>query len=502
MKRKSLVPISCVLVLFLTCNSAMAQTELPTTDKQYHERINQLWNQNKTRYEDMIKGSGNNPRILYNIQAETKNLLKYAGYSRKYALVGELSGLYLHALNTLTETDQYLYAYYPDSQRLSVHPLDKKYRMWVDKEKPIGREIILDSSQFLYSVSDTVSIIADVKKDERTPIMNEALNKFIPLLVEHYNRWIFNKPGPFQVRGWSSCRYNGQYVPSGMNHQEFITKKLERTLANGKSPAYCNAVQDIDMFIIAGVANILTVYKKDEGLVPITPEEFKKLLSYVKLGAKLLESRFSYTQLKNFAGEPVVGAIFDRGAGDEHPDVAYAGYSGQERPKTPSVDKSQYRGKNIGWDLSHARRFVHVFDSLIKSKEILGLAFPTKSLLEEMANQFVYATFNRDFKKPLFTNFMDGTNGWYRVDYEGRKGFGYGPWKMSMSVIEGGYGFWSVYNTDIQKVFVSFMDMVKSSDPDIRKHVIDHYSVFGKTNHPRAQSVLMQFLPSLCFMYK
>ncbi len=502
------------VVLFLACISCTAHAEQTFTDNQYHEQIRQLWNQKKVQYVKFVKNSGEEPNNLYVIQAQTNNLLKYAGYCQKYALLDELCGLYLQSLETLTESDRYLYLYYPGSPRLSVHPLDKKYRMWVDKQKPVGQEIILYSAQFLYLLSDTVRIIADIKKDKRTPIMKEALNKFIPLLIEHYDRWIYGTPGPFQVRGWS-CRFDGKYVPAAMNHQEFITKKLVNRLGNGESPAYCNAVDDTDMWILAGVANVLAVYKKHQDLVSITPEEYKKLLIYVKTGTKLLESRFSYTKLKNFDGMPVVGAVFEAGARDESSGYAFARYNGQEFPKNPSTDKSRYRGKNVGWDLSHARRFVHVFDTLMKSKESLGLEFPTKELLGKMANQLVYGTFNRDFQKPLFTNFMDGTNGWYRVDNSGQSGFGYGPWDMSLYVFEGGYGFWSIYNDDLKRIFLGFLDMLDSKDPAIRKHIIEHYETNcwrqykrsrdfgyqdGDEENRHTRSLFIQMLPSMCFM--
>ncbi|MBP9014448.1 MAG: hypothetical protein KBG22_12650 [Smithella sp.] len=514
MKRKIFFLMFCFIILFPLFASAAVQMGLPITEQQYHEQIHQLWNQKKTQYIEMLKKSGEDPTILYNIQAETNNLLKYAGYCQKYELIDELSSLYLKALDTLIITDQYHYAYYPGSPRLSVHRLDKKYRMWVDSQKPIGQEIILESSQFLYLLSDLVSIIADIREDKRTPAMKNAIAKFIPLLIEHYDRWIFNTPGPFQVRGWG-CRYNGQHVPTTMNHQEFLKRKLERKLGNGKSPSYCNAVQDIDMWIIAGVVNILTVYKQEERLVPITPEKYRKFLSYIKTGVNLLESRVSYTKLKNFDGRPVAGALLGAGEWDELNTYEYSGYNGQEFPNPIITDKSRYRGKAVGWDLSHARRFVHVFGTLLKSRDILGLNFPINDLMEKMANQLVYGTFNRDFKKPLFTNFMDGTNGWYRVGYAGKSGFGYGPWDMSISVLTGGYGFWSRYNNDMQKVLVALNDVLKSNDPEIRKHVIRHYETtdwnknvrthrhdFKRLNDSRTQSVLIQFLPSLCFINK
>jgi len=167
----------------------------------------------------------------------------------------------------------------------------------------------------------------------------------------------------------------------------------------------------------------------------------------------------------------------------------------------------------VGWDLSHARRFVHVFETLLRNKELLNLEFPTKTLMEKLANQLIYGTFNRDFKKPLFANFMDGTNGWFRVGYNGRIGYGYGPWDMSIAVLTGGYGFWAKYNKDVDAVFCSLQKMLESNDPDVRKHVIEHYEEnywlhykrfrlfnFQDKENPNTQSVLIQFLPSLCNM--
>lgn len=514
MKKKILSLMISFLLSFIISIPALADVILPTTEKQYHEQIDKIWKKQKARYQLLISKSSDNPRILYNIQGETNNLLKYAGYCKKYALLDELSGLYLRSLNTLKTTDQYVYEYFPQNKRLSVHTLDKKYRMWVNDAKPVGQEVILDSSQYLYLLSDVVSIIVDIEKDKRTPMMREALNKFIPLLVEHYQRWIFNKPGPFQVRGWG-CRYNGEYVPSGMNHYDFVNKKMYYRLGNGTSPAYCNSVRDLDMWIIAGVTNVLAVYKKEKNLVPITPEEYSRLLNYVQIGAKLIESRFSYSRLRSFENNQVIGALFQPGTGEEHPDRAFVGYNGQEFPQTTPLNKIKYRKKGVGWDLSHGRRFVHVFETLFKNKDILGLNFPTKDHMVKMANQLNYATFNRDFKKPLFTNFMDGTNGWYRVDFSGRKGFGYGPSDMSISVLTGGFGFWSKYNNETQKVFGSIINMLKSKDPEIRKHVINHYETnvwkqykrerefdFEKTDDSKTLGILIQFLPPLCFMYQ
>jgi hypothetical protein len=508
----SFIILSVCLELIFCSDTTMAQVVETTTAKQYHEQIDLLWIQKKNQYIEMMKKSADDPKILYNIQVETNNLLKYAGFCQKNSLLDELCDLYLRAFDTLTRTDQYLFTYYPDGSKLTVHQLDKKYQMWLDKRKPLGQESILSSAQFLYALSDAVSIIVDIKKENRTPIMQEALKRFIPLIIGHYNRWIFQTPGLFQVRN-SNCRLDGEYVQTGMNHFELINKKLDRKLANGKSPAYCNAVTDTDIWIIAGAVNILCIYTKDKSLVPVASADYIKLLNYVKTGVKLIQSRFIYRDVKNLAGLPVKGAIFEPGDGND-PGYEFAGYTGEEFPKTISSFKTNYKAKDISWDLSHARRFVHVFETLMKSKDVLGLDFPTEDHMERMVNQLIYGTFNRDFKKPLFTNFMDGSNGWYRVGYDKREGFGYGPWDVSIAALTGGYGFWSRYNNDVQKVFLAIMEMLKSNDPEIRRHVVEHYETthwnnyqrtpdndFSKPDDPKTQSVLIQLLPSLCFMY-
>lgn len=506
MHRKVIHYTVFIFILIAFFSQVKAETNICNN---YHEQINKLWNKKKPYYMDMIIKSGENPYNLYNIQNETNNLLKYASYCRNLSLIDELCELYLESMNTLSRVDQYVYFYYPGSARLSIHPLDKEYRMWLGKQKPLGEESILVSSQFLYLLSEVASTIVDIKKENRSPMMEAGLKEFVPLLVEHYHRWILATHGPFQVRGWG-CRFHGKYVLSGMNHFEFLQKKLDKKLGDGQSPAYCNAVTDTDMWIVAGVANLLTVYQKEKTLLNISSKEYNKLLRYVKNGVILLESRFSYTALKDFSGKPVNGVLFDAGVWDEHPSYTFAGYQEKNYPKCSYKDQLNYRGKGVGWDLSHARRFVHVFETLLKNRDVLNLEFPTRSFMEKMANQLVYGAFNQNIKKPLFTNFMDGTNGWYRVGYSEKKGFGYGPWDMSIAVIDGGYGFWSKYSNDIKKVYSALVQMLKSDDPEIRMHVIDHFEInhwsqfkrtrdlnFKDENNPYTQSILLQFFPSL-----
>jgi predicted Zn-dependent protease with MMP-like domain len=122
--------------------------------------------------------------------------------------------------------------------------------------------------------------------------------------------------------------------------------------------------------------------------------------------------------------------------------------------------------ENIGWDLSHARRFVNVFQTLYETKDYLGLNFPGDNILKMFANQFAYRVFNGDFEYPLFSNYFDGTNGWYRVDYDKRKNFGYGPSDMSITAYSGGFMFWKDYNPDIKIIANSLYALIHTSNQE------------------------------------
>lgn len=150
-------------------------------------------------------------------------------------------------------------------------------------------------------------------------------------------------------------------------------------------------------------------------------------------------------------------------------------FSESTTPLEKNLRKPSGRRFNVGWDISHAGRFVHVFNTLYKNREVTGTGFPDRKFMEELTNQFLYGVFNGDFKKPLFTNFMDGTNGWYRVGYNGRLGYGYSPWSMSFAALTGGYAFWMEYNNDIERLYYALLKMIISENPEIRRHVMEYY---------------------------
>lgn len=402
-------------------------------DQAYIAKLHTLWGQRKKTYIDWI--AANN---LYDVQEESNSLLIYA--ANDYWLLDEMLSVYLGAINTLVITDQYQFYYYQQSG-YSTHTLLRPCRMWLKS----GIEELISISQFLYLIADALNIVSKIGNKSATMI--QFTDAFKPVLIDHYQRWIFDPVGPFQVRGWG-CWYSAtnEYVQTAMNHYTFLTKMLNRDL--GDSTSYCNSVGDTDMWIIAGVAKLAATF----------PEITHCYTDYIDLGVSLLKSRMTTSSLTNLNGTTVQGNNFDIGVWDDHPDYAYAGYTCQAYPTTP-VHKV-----GTAWDISHARRFVNVFQALYDNKAALGLTWPSLSAMQRLANQFVYGTFNRNFETPLFTNFMNGDNGWYRVGYAGQPNFGYGPYDLSDAAITGGYAWWGKYNADIRTLYAKLETMINSTD--------------------------------------
>lgn len=482
-----------------------------------HGEILAAWDARRDAIRSDVQGSDTTPYNLYNVQITTNPLFSYALRRQNETLTHELLETYLGATSTLDSTDRYMFYYFPGSPRESEHQLDRVYRMWLNQD---GWESVLSSVQFISLVCQAMYSITSTEISERSALMTEFVDSFAPVVEDHFQRLVLGvtvddtiaEAGPFQVYGWG-CTYGGEPVERGMNHRARTQKLLDRTLGDAESHGYCNAVQDTDLWLYAGVAQYVAAHLADGVSVPISPENFNAYLSYLEMATMLLSSRVTFDQTLDFGGDLVTIAHFDRGAWDDYGNYAYSGYDNLTVfPDTSEGSLDRVAADDVGWDVSHARRFVEAFDALHAHRHELELSFPTTEYMEAMAATFAYNVFNGDFERPLFTNFMDGTNGWYRVEYSDRNGFGYGPWDMSIAAMRGGYGFWMELNADLIDVFTASYQMFLSSDPSIRQHVMERYERSFWNNYERTSQFdftdssdpgtvrhKMEFYPSLCF---
>jgi hypothetical protein len=422
--------------------------------------IDQILKARKSSFIDQMRTDLRNAgtQVLYDIQVLTQNLLRTCDEAGGYKRLDELCDIYLVAHEYLISSKRYKMQM---GSALEEFDLNPAMRMWLSKDKI---ESLLDSSQFLYLLSSAIRIISKIPKGSRSSSMKEMVRLFPSVIIkDHYKRWIFGE-GVFQVLGWG-CN-DGRF-----SHLQFLQCKLNREFGKRTAHCYCNAVTDTDMWILAGVAELLAAHKHSPAEIEISGEDYKRLLQYMEVGIQLLASRVTERKVKDRKGTLVIAANFDLGAWDDHGDYAYAGYRGESFPK----EADRRPPANVGWDISHARKMVHAFNSIYENKQITGQSFPTKDLMKRMANEFAYVVFNGDFEFPLFTNFTDGTNGWYRALYAGREGFGYPPYGLSVAAITGGFGFWAEFNSEIAKIDIGLWNMINSDAQKVSEHKRRNY---------------------------
>ncbi len=435
---------------------------------------------------------------LYNVQMYTNLLFDYAYQHRDFDILEQLAELYMIPLDFLEEVGQYWF-YKGGLPCFVLLPLEAPSRMWLNKrgikkdeeseEKiPIQFEMILHSSQFLYLLSHAIHCFVSIPVSERRNRMQAFIDQYTPVVEDHYKRWVLadngstglsDSVGVFQTKDWGCS--NGRF-----NHKQFLEKKLNREFGDLDPNPRCNVLLDSDMWIFSGAVELLAAQKKDPGLFSMTAEQEKGYLDYFSVACRLLEDRLVETSLKDFDGADAVGYNFDPGTRRLYDDMRYAGYTGSVFPEDNSEDKENPRiiidpadhpvPDNISIDTGHGRRFVQVFETLYRNRSITQQVFPSKEVLKRLANQVAYRIFNGDSREPLFSNYFDGSNGWYRVNYSKRDRFGFAPWDMSLNWIECGFGAWKKYQPAIKEVTDAVWNMIKSTDdPDIEKFKFDHY---------------------------
>ncbi|WP_298314760.1 hypothetical protein [uncultured Aquimarina sp.] len=463
--------------------------------------IKNIWHNNKDVFLNNINDNliQNNTEWINITSEQTMNLLVYAHTTKNYMLLDEIAGIYLTAYphlslitgKTLTSSGVVFCEFEFQSP---------KY-IWKHQNSDIdGYENILNSSQFLFTLSRTIHYALLIPENERNTLQN--LNNFIsnysPVIIEHYNRWL-TEDRSFQVKRESGC------ISGCFNHKEFLEHKLNNTL--GDLGSFCNSVSNVDLMIVAGIAEILTSNSINPSDIGLLEDIELRFLEHVDLGTRLIEGRlFNNATLLDLLGNPLDGVIFDVNNGrSDHNDYQYAGNT------DPTCPPSLVPVENISIDISHQRRFVHVFESLYVNKHVTNQSFPDVYMMQKLSNQFMYGVFNKDFEKPLFTNFSDGNNGWYLHGRNSNRS-GNAPYDLSIAAITGGYCFWSKHNTDFENLRKALWEMIKSDNSEITSHVYNHYASYYSLSCERLEDIgirdfhkpdalthsvdLLQFLPT------
>jgi hypothetical protein len=414
-------------------------------------------------YIDYATRGGANMGLLCHDIALLNELAEfYVAYEGRFTTVGAMRGMTQYHTSMLRDSG-------PDSTKTLIW-------VWVNGGTTFVRECDLCNSQFYHPVTRLLRIITTLQPSERTQAMQNFASWYAPVVThDHLLRLLWGNGG------WLVNKYRN-------------------------TPNY---ISDRDLWLIAGAAEILGANANDPNVVPLTSTEKSQLQQAVQVAVQALQMNYRtyYPGTRNFQGTVVGSVSYFNGEYKNDPDYAYSGYTGQAFP-TPSDAKVQ---QDASWDISHFYRIPVFLRSLYDNRIATGVDFPSTRDVELLTNQLMYRVFKGDLNRPLFNNFFDGSNGWYRVGYHGPS-FGYPPAELCDSrngnrpcLTDGavqGWGLVAQFNPDLTELLHSLVKLAAREDLETRRFEDRYYWYNGQSysfQNPQGQTqypVLLFFILS------
>jgi len=450
-----IVLFTLIIVIFFKMFNAKNRDEPYSLDS----KISKLWTQSKIEFTHSIDDLNRSSMELYFIGINSYNILSYSFTYKQNRIIDDLLGIYLQTIPYLTHSNQYTFSYLKYDEPNSTKLLQNFYPIWFDKN---GKEDILASSSFLFAVSLAINKISDLPMKDRTEVMNKFVKKFSPIVSSHYRRWIFGVVslesnqllGSFQRRGWGCKNDNEEYICARTLEQEIMQ------LDTYQGDSYCNSMTDVVMLINIGLGYYLSSN-------PDTIQK-EKLTNFFKKSVDVFSTHFKPHTSYDFKKKAIVTLGFEEGLWSEHPDFQYSHYIDSEFP----LKKHQKINREVGIDISHAGTVVSFLEMLVANQKYFNITFPTTSEMKMFSNRFLYNVFNGDFKKPLFRNYMDGSNGWFRASIGG---YGYAPYNLTSTALVGGYPRLGVYSLELRDIFNNIMHKLNSKNSEDRAFIEKFY---------------------------
>lgn len=350
----------------------------------------------------------------------------------------------------------------------------------------IGKEIMLPSIQYVGFASTLANAIASVAPHERTAEMTQFLEKYFPLLLESH------------LGFWSRTFYSRWEANKSIPRAQVPTN-------------FMYAFDDKDMWMLIAISESITAYSKAQGSMTYEAPALllMDLLRTYNMGIEFLRARLDKSFLTDKNGKKTLLANLDLGAWSRYEDMLFAGYTQSQKPLTchPNGTKTYNIEKKtlpviptVNMDISHARRWVPLFETFVRNekwmseKRVLSpdSALSNTDLLKAIATGFAEKVISRE--GPLFHTYMDGTNGWYRVDYSSGNACreGEGPFSSSYAGPTGGFAFWSDHNPKIAQTMSQIYRLLNSKNAKDQELIEKYYRGLKNESLQR-----FMFLPSL-----
>jgi len=460
-----------IIITLLVTTSGLNGYQTFATQSQIDSKILELWSPSKKSITTSIKMLKDSPIELYFISSQSYNLLHYAFVKKNSFLIDELLELYLQTIPYIKETKSYNIPHINEKNEITTIALENPIYIWKDKG---GNEEVISSSQFLFVISFAMNKISSIPNKELTKSMKSFIKKFSPILESHYKRWIIGVKqkdkeiniGSFSRRGWGCKDNRNNYIYARTLSQ--MIEELGNKSYYGAS--YCNVIADPSLLIISGLGYYLAGAEQKSRAYNIESKEILK--KHFINAITVLSKKFKKSTIKNLKSKPVEILSFQEGSWYGHPDYNYSEYNGSTFPQENKLKSHP----SVGIDVAHGSRVLYLLEMIKENKNKFNIEFPSDNDMKMFTDGFFYKVFNQNFQKPLFKNYMNGSNGWFRVNYSSRKGYGYAPYQIGSSgALLGGYPRLAKYNKKLETIFTLLFKKFNSTKKEDQKFIHKYY---------------------------
>ncbi|ABF42305.1 hypothetical protein Acid345_3304 [Candidatus Koribacter versatilis Ellin345] len=424
------------------------------------------WNDSAQKWvvDDPSKVVGNS---IYYSEMYIRAALETARCCNDSKLLDEIAQYYIVMLDRMIPLDTIL-------KDANVQPLNTQRLSGANRSARTFRSILsgkvadcgLCNLQWMYPAARLIRIISLLPPDKRSATMKEFVAKYNSFIIEdQLVRYLTQELLPAQ-KGKSLNRIAlWRAIPGGLHGER----------------GWDAAMTDNDLWLLASDAEMLGANANDPSLAPINPKQLDTLRQGMDAGTKLFQSKATrYSDTKNFAGVAVGSTSYFNGDYDGHPDNAYTGATSATQPG-PTQKRAL---SNVSWDMGHMYRVAVFVRALYDNRKATGTGYPKLGDVLLLVNQYVYKVFEGDLSRPLFRNFFDGTDGWYRVSY-GKANFGYPPSKncnmhdndhpcLTPGQIMG-WGLLAFANSDLLKLEQSLIGLQADNSPQAKAFRDQYY---------------------------
>lgn len=458
-----------------------------------HRRVIDLWEHELRPYFSGQIANGLNKEgdvyVLYYTQEELQPFVEMTRRCKNSPQIDELA-------TTLN----------PAFQALRPLPNAPAIRGWVctgghtctQANQLLGKEVQLCSAQFLGLLGAVATdIIEIIPESQRTAAEKAFLENTATAIATQLDHWL-------------TSSYFRQVVAR--------SRMTPADVKDGQSKYF---FQDRDLWFMTSLSDLAELYQA--GIKP--NDAGMQALKSLQTKRTQISSMFNLFLTRTMLVTTPKGprAEIDHGYWRNYADSRYAAYGAATSPvlchknthgimqKTFRIEsKASYIDSNLGWDFSHARRLVPALNTLARNRanlaDVFGYrnsAFDPVKLQHAFANQIANKIWNKNKQYPLFSNFWDGSNGWYRAGYENGTGkcrVGQAPYSLSQSFPTGGYPEWAVFNSTIRALAVQLYKLSNSTAPTDMAFVSKNYPELEKPKASNTSNIKDHNIRELAFL--